>query len=166
MDQVEQFHIMKPKLQAKIAEMQTEIKDLRFDNKDLQSQNEKLEQQHQEVSDLLEIATLDKELAEEKVENANTELENVQEREVDLETELENLKSKMEEKQDDEMPTSKIQNGEDSTLANKQLEKQNDRLKMALVRLRDVTNENETLQNQKIHDLQFEIRDLQEMRGT
>lgn len=166
MDQVEQFNMMKPKLQAKIAEMQTEIKDLRVNGKDLQSQNEKLEQQHQEVNDLLEIATLDKELAEEKTEHAVTELENVQEREVDLETEVENLKLKLEEEQENQFPASKTQNGETSPLVNKQLEKQNDRLKMALIRLRDVTNENETLQKQKINELQFEIRDLKEMQGT
>ncbi|TIA80575.1 hypothetical protein E3P92_00578 [Wallemia ichthyophaga] len=166
MDQVEQFNMMKPKLQAKIAEMQTEIKDLRVNGKDLQSQNEKLEQQHQEVSDLLEIATLDKELAEEKTEHAVTELENVQEREVDLETEVENLKFKLEEEQENQFPASKTQNGEISPLVNKQLEKQNDRLKMALIRLRDVTNENETLQKQKINELQFEIRDLKEMQDN
>lgn len=166
MEQVEQFNIIKPKLQSKIAEMQTEIRDLRQHNKDLMTQNEHTKEQNQEITDLLEIATLDKEIAEEKADNAITELEAIQEREVDLETEVEMFKNKLEEMHHDgTTDVMKVENVQDTSLASQQLIKQNERLKLALIKLRDVTNENETLQKERIRELEREVRDLQGMQG-
>ncbi|TIC28231.1 hypothetical protein E3Q11_01940 [Wallemia mellicola] len=164
-EQVEQFNIIKPKLQSKIAEMQTEIRDLRHHNKDLVEQNEQSKQQNQEITDLLEIATLDKEIAEEKADNAIIELEAIQEREVDLETEVEMFKNKLEEMHHNgTTDVMKVENGQDVSLASQQLTKQNERLKLALIKLRDVTNENETLHKERIRELEREVRDLQGMQ--
>ena len=161
--EVEQFNIIKPKLQAKIMEMQDELRDLRATNKDLLQQNEKHKEEKIELNEILEISTLDKELAEENYESVNIELENLQERELDLQTEIEMLKNKVDQA-DYKGTITSVEDNSDLSLQYNQLEKQNERLKIALIRLRDVTTDTENAQKAKIIDLEREVKNLDVMK--
>lgn len=161
--EVEQFNIIKPKLQAKIMEMQDELRDLRATNKDLLQQNEKHKEEKIELNEILEISTLDKELAEENYESVNIELENLQERELDLQTEIEMLKNRIVQA-DYKGTIISVEDNSDLSLQYNQLEKQNERLKIALIRLRDVTTDTENAQKAKIIDLEREVKNLDVMK--
>lgn len=99
------------------------------------------------------MATLDREVAEEKAEAAESELERLNERLQDLELEVAVLK---EENEEYEKPVAGL-DGERSSLAFVQLEKHNERLKEALIRLRDVSTDAEKEHRMKIQELEKEL---------
>nr|XP_031540947.1 dynactin subunit 1 [Vicugna pacos] len=84
-----------------------------------------------DTADAIEMATLDKEMAEERAESLQQEVEALKERVDELTTDLEILKAEIEEKGSD---------GAASSYQLKQLEEQNARLKDALVRMRDLSS--------------------------
>uniref|UniRef100_UPI001EAF8580 dynactin subunit 1-like n=1 Tax=Oncorhynchus gorbuscha TaxID=8017 RepID=UPI001EAF8580 len=83
-----------------------------------------------DTADAIEMATLDKEMAEERAESLQQEVESLKEKLEELVMDLEILKHELEEKGSD---------GAASSYHVKQLEEQNGRLKEALVRMRDLS---------------------------
>ncbi|VBB30526.1 unnamed protein product [Acanthocheilonema viteae] len=102
-----------------------------------------------EVEERLELITIEKEMAEEKVDILQTEIEAEKQRTQELEVELELLRSEMERSSDGSLQAClnhKLRcNSQISRLCNsvqmKQLEQQNEKLREALVRMRDVTGQ-------------------------
>ncbi|KAF9055788.1 dynein associated protein-domain-containing protein [Panaeolus papilionaceus] len=138
----------RPKLQKKLNDMAEEMIRLK---KDLAS----AQQAKESAEELLEMATLDKEVAEERAEATEEELVDVKEKLAILEVENDMLKD---------------EGGEDAppkdSMAYMQLEKQNERMKEALIKLRDMTQETDQEQRRRIAELEKDLgatEDLQRM---
>ncbi|WWC88610.1 uncharacterized protein L201_003523 [Kwoniella dendrophila CBS 6074] len=149
------------KLQAKFQEIQSSLITAQKSSRDLQSENNRLEIKAAEAMDQLEMAALDREVAEEKAETAELEKEKLSERLEELEIEVAVLK---EENAEYEKPISGLE-GERTSLAFVQLEKHNERLKEALIRLRDVSTEAEREHKAKVSELEKELTSQEDLLG-
>lgn len=84
----ESWNSARPKLQAKLLELNAEVKELRKTKKELEVERDGANNKYADLADEVEMATLDKEVAEEKCELAESSLENLKERCAELEVEL------------------------------------------------------------------------------
>lgn len=154
-EDAESWNVARPKLQTKLVELSAEVKELRKAARETAIERESDEKQLADLNDQLEMAALDKEVAEEKVEDVAQQLEQAKERCAELEVELQAIR------QEDQRIVSEVagdtgDNVKDS-LAFLQLAKQNERLKEALVKLRDFSAENEQDNKRRIADLEKEL---------
>ncbi|KAF7347275.1 CAP-Gly domain-containing protein [Mycena venus] len=164
----ETFVSLRPKLQAKLNSQQTELIATRRELADAQQLAQLAEGRIVDAQEQLEMAMLDKEVAEERAEAAEAELEEVTERLAIVEVELGVLKEGGEpEGEDDEedVGNKSMSAGKDS-LAYIQLEKHNDRLKEALLRLRDISQETEQEQRRRITEMEKDIVGLDELQSN
>lgn len=92
LSEVESFVALRPKLQAKLNQLQTELIATRRELADAQQLGQLSDNRGIDAQEQLEMAMLDKEVAEEKAELAQAELEEVKERFAQLEVELQVLK--------------------------------------------------------------------------
>jgi dynactin 1 len=128
---------------AKFQELQTSVAAAQRSSKDLQSENTHLGNRAAEANDQLEMAALDREVAEERAEAAEAELEKLNDKVQELELEVAILKEEngmfslyeggADGVAEYEKPVSGLE-GERISLAYIQLEKHNERLKEALIR--------------------------------
>ncbi|KAH8119806.1 dynactin [Phellopilus nigrolimitatus] len=156
---VNHFVALRPKLQQKLAALQQEITSNRralADSEQLQATNENRMLDAQEQ---LEMAMLDKEVAEERAEAAEMELQSLQEKFESLEVELESLN------EGGATAGGEVEDSIKSSIAYNQLEKHNDRLKEALIRLRDVSRETEQEQRHRIAELERELQGVEELHS-
>lgn len=112
-----------------------------------------------EAGEQLEMAMLDKEVAEERAEAAEAEMESLKEQLAIHEVELKVFKEAGE--------GGGGQDGADparTTMAYIQLERHNERLKEALVRLRDISHETETEHRRKIQELERDLASLDDLQ--
>ncbi|KAG1848525.1 dynein associated protein-domain-containing protein [Suillus subalutaceus] len=154
----ESFVALRPKLQAKLQSLQSELiatKRALADAEQLASLGETRGADSQEQ---LEMAMLDKEVAEEKAELAEQELEEVKERLAHVEVELGVMKEGGALGEDGDSNTK-------TSLAYIQLEKQNERLKEALIRLRDMSQETEQEQRRRIAEMEKDITSIDDLQG-
>ncbi|WVN86516.1 uncharacterized protein L203_101680 [Cryptococcus depauperatus CBS 7841] len=161
-DRVEEADVSRAaraKLQAKFQEAQHSLLSSQRQARDLESENSILEHRTAEALDQLEMAALDREVAEEKAEAAETEVAKLSERIAELELEVTLLK---EENAEYENPVSGLE-GERTSLAFVQLEKHNERLKEALIRLRDVSSEAEREYKTKMAELEKELMSQEDL---
>ncbi|KAJ2917876.1 hypothetical protein MD484_g2604, partial [Candolleomyces efflorescens] len=124
----ETFVSLRPKLQAKLNAQQTELIATKRELADAQQLAQLAENRIADSQDQLELATLDKEVAEERAEIAEASLDELKEQLAMLKVENEVLKNGGEGEGDGEANPVK------DSLAFIQLEKQNERLKEALIR--------------------------------
>ncbi|KAJ1310514.1 hypothetical protein OPQ81_007245 [Rhizoctonia solani] len=153
----EMFVSIRPKLQAKLQALQTELSQTKRELADQQAEMSTLDEKGVEAAEQLEMAMLDKEVAEERAEAAELELESVKEKLAELEVELQALK---------EGGTSEggaVGEGKKS-LDVLQLEKHNERLKEALIKLRQITQETDAEQKRKIAELERELSGIDELQ--
>ncbi|XP_059515364.1 dynactin subunit 1 isoform X1 [Myotis daubentonii] len=129
--QLEQVQEWKSKMQEQQADLQRRLKEARKEAKEALEAKERYMEEMADTADAIEMATLDKEMAEERAESLQQEVEALRERVEELTTDLEILKAEIEEKGSD---------GAASSYQLKQLEEQNARLKDALVRMRDLSS--------------------------
>uniref|UniRef100_A0ABI7Y9K1 Dynactin subunit 1 n=1 Tax=Felis catus TaxID=9685 RepID=A0ABI7Y9K1_FELCA len=129
--QLEQVQEWKSKMQEQQADLQRRLKEARKEAKEALEAKERYMEEMADTADAIEMATLDKEMAEERAESLQQEVEALKERVDELTTDLEILKAEIEEKGSD---------GAASSYQLKQLEEQNARLKDALVRMRDLSS--------------------------
>ncbi|XP_006880902.1 PREDICTED: dynactin subunit 1 isoform X3 [Elephantulus edwardii] len=129
--QLEQVQEWKSKMQEQQAELQRRLKEAPQEAKEALEAKERYMEEMADTADAIEMATLDKEMAEERAESLQQEVEALKERVDELTTDLEILKAEIEEKGSD---------GAASSYQLKQLEEQNARLKDALVRMRDLSS--------------------------
>ena len=146
------------KLQAKYQPQQQELVDLKRQMKDTETKLEALEAQNAESDTLNEMATLDREMAEEMAESAKSELQALRQRHEELELEAEILRT---ENQEFSKEISPEERGSQGWL---QLERQNERYREALMRLRDVTQQQEADLKEQIGDLEEELTDYAKLQ--
>ncbi|KAM7376328.1 hypothetical protein PAMP_006069 [Pampus punctatissimus] len=128
--QLEQLQEWKTKMQEQQAELQKQLKEAKREAKEAQEAKERYMEEMSDTADAIEMATLDKEMAEERAESLQLEVDSMKEKVDELTMDLEILKHEIEEKGSD---------GAASSYHVKQLEEQNGRLKEALVRMRDLS---------------------------
>uniref|UniRef100_A0A4W6DQV3 Dynactin subunit 1 n=1 Tax=Lates calcarifer TaxID=8187 RepID=A0A4W6DQV3_LATCA len=128
--QLEQLQEWKNKMQEQQAELQKQLKEAKREAKEALEAKERYMEEMSDTADAIEMATLDKEMAEERAESLQLEVDSLKEKVDELTMDLEILKHEIEEKGSD---------GAASSYHVKQLEEQNGRLKEALVRMRDLS---------------------------
>ena len=136
------FVALRPKLQAKLVQQQTELIAARRELADAQQLSELTESRNLDALEQLEMAMLDKEVAEERAEAAESELEELKEKFAVVEVELGVIKDGACKCaayfRNQATDSSEATEGGDPNLAGSlayiQLEKQNARLKEALIR--------------------------------
>ena len=143
-------------LQSKYKPQQQEIADLKRQLKEEEVKYQALESQQAENDTINEMATLDREMAEEKAENLKIELDSLRQKQEELEIEAELLRAENQE-------FSKEMSPEEKTDQNwLQMERERDRYRDALVLLRDVTRQQESDLKNQIAELE---QDLEELNG-
>ncbi|KAK2826704.1 hypothetical protein Q5P01_020918 [Channa striata] len=128
--QLEQLQEWKTKMQEQQADVQKQLKEAKREAKEALEAKERYVEEMSDTADAIEMATLDKEMAEERAESLQLEVDSLKEKVDELTMDLEILKHEIEEKGSD---------GAASSYHVKQLEEQNGRLKEALVRMRDLS---------------------------
>ncbi|XP_067656587.1 dynactin subunit 1-like isoform X2 [Haliotis asinina] len=130
--QLQQLQEYKIKMQETSADLQRQLQASKKEVKDIQEAFERYKDEMADVSETIEIATLDKEMAEEKAETLQVEIDTMKEKVEELTLDLELLRGEISEKGTD---------GVAASYELKQLEQQNERLKEALVKMRDLSNQ-------------------------
>ncbi|KAI0307655.1 dynein associated protein-domain-containing protein [Multifurca ochricompacta] len=154
LNEAESFVALRPKLQAKLMQQQTELIATRRELADAQQLSELSETRNLDTLEQLEMTMLDKEVAEERAEAAEAVLEELKEKLAVMEVELEVIK---------EGASPAGSENAASSLAYVQLEKQNARLKEALVRLRDLSQETEQEQRRRIAEMEKDIMNVDDL---
>ncbi|KAJ2983050.1 hypothetical protein NQ176_g981 [Zarea fungicola] len=153
-DERDKFSDVIQKLQAKYQPQQQELIELRKELKEAEVRFESVEALQADHDTALELATLDREMAEENYEVIKVELEAVQQKAEELELEVEILR-------EENAEYSKGMTSEEKTSANwMQMERTNERLREALIRLRDITQEQEEDLKSQIALLEEDLREL------
>uniref|UniRef100_A0A673J5I7 Dynactin subunit 1 n=1 Tax=Sinocyclocheilus rhinocerous TaxID=307959 RepID=A0A673J5I7_9TELE len=157
--QLEQLQEWKSKMQEQQNELQKQLKEAKRESKEALEAKDRYMEEMADTADAIEMATLDKEMAEERAESLQLEADTLKERVEELTMDLEILKHEIEEKGTNtpkhlllfrslgagvmaklnfQQPVSRS-DGAASSYHVKQLEEQNARLKEALVRMRDLS---------------------------
>ncbi|XP_039524838.1 dynactin subunit 1a isoform X3 [Pimephales promelas] len=129
--QLEQLQEWRSKMQEQQNELQRQLKEAKKEAREALEAKDRYMEEMADTADAIEMATLDKEMAEERAESLQQELESQKEKVEELTMDLEILKHEIQEKGSD---------GAASSYQLKQLEEQNGRLKEALVRMRDLSS--------------------------
>ncbi|KAL8652075.1 MAG: hypothetical protein Q9226_004415, partial [Calogaya cf. arnoldii] len=146
------------KLQSKYQPQQQEIAELKKQLKETDAKMEGLEKQQAENDTVVEMATLDREMAEETAENLRNEFDVLKKEHEELRLEVEVLREENQELGKEMSPEEKTSQGW------LQMERSNERLREALMRLRDVTQEQETELREKIAALEADLHHLKEAK--
>lgn len=142
------------KLQQKYAPQQQEVTDLRKALREAEERFNAIEAMQAEHETTLELATLDREMAEETAEVLKSEVEALKEKTEELELELEILREENSE-------YTKGMSPEERASTNWiQLERNNERLREALIRLRDITQQQEEELKDQIKSLEEDVQEL------
>ena len=142
------------KLQSKYQPQQQELIDLKRRLKEEIDKIQVLEAQQAESESVQEMATLDREMAEETAEAVKLELDALRLKYEEIELEVGVLREENDELGKEISPEDKTSQGW------LQLERSNERLREALIRLRDVTQEQETSLKKQIEELESDVQDL------
>ncbi|KRZ18675.1 Dynactin subunit 1 [Trichinella zimbabwensis] len=155
--QLQQLAEYKNRMVEMHSELQRQLQQAKKEAREAIEAREAYSEEMAGVSEAIEMATLDKEMAEEKAEMLCQELEVVKDRVRELELELEILKNELNE-------NGASSCGTPTPFQIKQLEQQNDRMKEALVKVRDLSVQeratNERL-NKELGVLKAEMAELQ-----
>ncbi|KAH8601889.1 dynein associated protein-domain-containing protein [Bisporella sp. PMI_857] len=150
----DKFENIIQKMQAKYQPQQEELKQLRQELKDLDARNEQLENMQADHEIELDHALVDREIAEETAESYKSQVQGLEELRDELQMEVEILKAE------------NAELGGEMTIEEKssqgwlQMERSNERLKEALLRLRDMTQQTESDLKHEIKGLEQDLRDL------
>jgi dynactin 1 len=138
---------------SKLQPQQEEIAELRKQLKEAESKFESVENMQADHEIHLEMATLDREMAEETAEVLRTELEALKQKAEELELEVEVLREENAELGGEMSPEEKTSQGW------LQMERNNERLRDALIRLRDMTQQTESELRDEIKSLEEDVRE-------
>ncbi|KAL1934362.1 hypothetical protein VTP01DRAFT_6544 [Rhizomucor pusillus] len=159
-EEAEQFLTLRNKLQDKIAELQKDLRETKRELKESNAEREVFESKYTDILESLEMMTLDKEVAEERAENLQQEVNVLKDKIEEISVDLDVLR-----KEADILNRAPEKEGDErSPLEVIQLERHNERLKEALMRLRDATTEHEAELNRKIKALEKENYELEEYK--
>jgi dynactin 1 len=146
------------KLQKKYQPQQQEIAELKKQLTEAESKGQTTEELQAEHESIMEMALLDKEMAEEMAEGLKAELDALRANQEELELEVEVLREENSE-------FSKEMSPEERTSAGwLQMEKENDRLRDALLRLRDLTQDREGELREQVQELQAQVKEFEAFR--
>lgn len=146
------------RLQVKMQPQQQEIATLKKQLKDEEERAQALEAQQAENDSINEMATLDREMAEETAESLAMELDTLRQRHEELELEVEVLREENQELGQEMSPEEKTSQGW------LQLERSNERLREALLRLRDVTQQQEADLKNQVTELEQDLQDMNKLK--
>ncbi|KAB8235503.1 putative dynactin [Aspergillus alliaceus] len=146
------------KLQAKYQPQQLEISELRKKLKESEAKLEEIERLQAEHDSIMEMATLDREMAEETADAFKHEVEALKLRVEELQLEVEVLREENEELGQTMSPEEKSSHGW------LQMERANERLREALIRLRDMTQQQESELRDQIKELQQDLEDYEAIK--
>jgi len=187
LSEAETFVALRPKLQAKLMQQQTELIAVRRELADARQLSELAETRNLDSQEQLEMVMLDREVAEERAEAAESEVEELKEKLAVVEVEIEVLREGACEWAIvcSGRETDLFKAAEDGSLnvagslAYIQLEKQNARLKDALIRyeisaywrpmisllvsFRDVSQETEQEQRRRIADMEKDVMNVDDL---
>jgi dynactin 1 len=158
LSEAESFVALRPKLQTKLASLQTQLIATKRELADVQQLSSLEGGRVADAQEQLEMATLDKEMAEERAEIAEAELEEVREKLAVLEVEAEVLRSGGGGDDGTNEATTK------ASMAYIQLEKQNERLKEALMKLRDISQQTDQEQRRRISEMEKDVASFEELQ--
>lgn len=150
----DKFEAIIQKLQSKYQPQQLEINDLKKRLHEEEAKMRSMEMQQAENETVVEVATLDREMAEETAESLRTELDALRQRHQEMELEVEILREENKELGKEMSPEEKTSQGW------LQMERSNERLREALMRLRDVTQQQESSLRAQVEELQSDLQDL------
>ncbi len=142
------------KLQSKYQPQQQELTDLKKQLAEEETKVQAIEAQQAENDTMGEMATLDKEMAEETAESLKTELDALRQKNEEMELEIEILREENQELGTEMSPEEKASQGW------LQMERSNERLREALMRLRDITQQQESDLKQQVQELEKDVQDL------
>ncbi|CAO1632541.1 unnamed protein product [Parajaminaea phylloscopi] len=129
--------------------------------KELALEKEDLENRVDDLTEQLEMAALDREMAEEKAEAALADLQALKDANEELTLEVEVLRE-----ENALYEHGPVDENERTSAGWVQLEKQNERLKEALIRLRDATSEADHDHRRRISDLEKQLSALAELQDS
>ncbi|KAG9428365.1 dynactin subunit 1 isoform X1 [Apis mellifera carnica] len=132
--QVDQLIEFKTKVMESQASLQRELQRARQEAREAHAAREQFQEEMADLAETVEMATLDKEMAEEKAETLQIELEQLKEKLEEQTLDLEILRTEVSERTAGGGSTAGVSNYEI-----KQLEQQNNRLRETLVRMRDLS---------------------------
>ncbi|XP_066277784.1 dynactin subunit 1-like isoform X16 [Branchiostoma lanceolatum] len=138
--EIQKLQEFKSKMQEAKNDLEKQLKEAKKEAKEALDEKEQFEEEMKDVTETIEIATLDKEMAEEKCEAQQLEIDQLREKLEEAQTDLELLKN--------EIATSGTE-GAATSFQVKQMEEQNNRLRDALVKMRDLS-QSEKQENQKL----------------
>lgn len=147
------------KLQSKYQPQQQEISDLKRQLKEEAARFKGLEAQQAENETVVEEAALDREMAEETAEVLKTELDALRRKHEETELEVEVLREENLELGKEMSPEEKTSQGW------LQMERSNERLREALMRLRDMTQQQEADLKNQVSELEKDVQDLTIVKG-
>ncbi|KAI9021911.1 dynein associated protein-domain-containing protein [Hyaloraphidium curvatum] len=147
----------KAKLGSRVTELQAAAGALKEELRAAREGRADLERRLEEAAENLESMTLDKEVAEEKADALGSEVAALKDRVEELQIEVEILKAEGEQDGLGEPGASRAEGGGTEV---RELRKQIDVLKDALVKLRDISNENEVERRKRIQALEREVASL------
>ncbi|KAK1674329.1 CAP-Gly domain-containing protein [Colletotrichum godetiae] len=158
LDQVQgerdRFQSIIEKLQAKYQPQQSENNELRKQLKEAEERFESIESIQMEHETALELATLDREMAEETAEVLKVELEALKQKSEELELEVEILR-------EENAEFGQGMSAEDRASTGwLQMERTNERLREALLRLRDLTQQQEEELKDQIKTLEDDLQEF------
>jgi dynactin 1 len=158
-DKVERYDGIIQKLQSKAQGQFAEINDLKKQLKESESGFAQIETIQAEHDTNMEMAALDREMAEEKAEAYKAELDSIKSKLDELQLENEILRGENEELSKDMSPEERASQGW------MQMQRENARLRDALIRLRDMTQEQEGALKEEIALLEEEVEELDGLKG-
>ncbi|KAJ6160847.1 Dynactin [Penicillium chermesinum] len=155
----DKFESIIQKLQAKYQPQQLEITELRRKLKDTEAHLEQLERVQAEHESLMEMATLDREMAEETAEALKHDCEALRSKMEELELEVDVLREENAAFDQDTTPEDR------SSYGWLQMEKTNERLREALIRLRDMTQQQEAELKDQIKELEDDLEEYSAVKS-
>ncbi|KAI1004985.1 Dynactin, isoform [Podosphaera aphanis] len=157
-EEKEKFEAIIQKIQIKYQPYQKENMDLRRQVKEAEVKFEEIEKNQAEYDLALEMATLDREMAEETAEVLKAELDAMKLKNEELELEVEVLREENTELGSEMSPEEKSSKGW------LQMERNNERMREALIRLRDMTQQTEMELRDEIKSLQQDLQGLSSVK--
>ncbi|KAH7075493.1 dynein associated protein-domain-containing protein [Paraphoma chrysanthemicola] len=159
-DERDRFHGIIQKLQSKCQAQHQECLDLKAQLHTLQSDNDRLNKAQQEHEVDLEDAVVDKEMAEERADVAEIELEQMRAKLEQQDMELDILRSEA------ELFNESMSEEERQEAGFYRLQHENDRLRTALIALKEMTGERELDLKDRIRELETELEQTESLRST
>jgi dynactin 1 len=157
-DERDRYKTIIEKLQSKYQSLHQDASDSKIELQKLQADNDSLTKAHEEHEADWEIALLDKEMAEERAEQAESELEALRSKMEERDMELEILREEA------EMFTTDLSEDQKEEAGYYRLQHENDRLRQALIALKEMTEERDRDNKARFSELETDVSMIDAIR--